>query len=407
MKAAVLSDTHLGDPESGLAYGAENRNYELLRDAIRENTGNGPLDYLILAGDILDFSIASFEEACDAARPFFLAVQHDKLANHVVYIPGNHDKHIWDAVEWEVNVIRRLKKHRNPRSFRRTQPACIDMVDGKFLLPGINEDKDTGRWGTLFLEGLFNGHKEAEIIPIFFAYPNLYIRTLSGNYLVTHGHMLELAWVLLSEMFSEVKELKDQQPMSLAHLEEFNVPLTSMICTGVGQAGELSQVCYKVMQEAKQAETGKLQEVLDTGIRKLADVLELNCFGRAALQGCRKFIPGMVERRAADTRYNEQFLTKDAVRKRFLRFYTASCAQACSAFTMDPPRKIIFGHTHIAHSEKDKPFTIDRKERDLSDLPVESVQLFNSGGWLKNDKKRSPLVFFLDESGTLTSRSIS
>jgi len=406
MKAAVLSDTHLGDPESGLAYGAENRNYELLRNAIREKTGNGPLDYLILAGDILDFSIASFEEACDAARPFFLALQHDKLAKHIVYIPGNHDKHIWDAVEWEVNVIRRLKKFRNPRSFRRTQPACIDMVDGKFLLPGINEDKDTGRWGTLFLEGLFNGHKEEEIIPIYFAYPNLYIRTPSGNFLVTHGHMLELAWVLLSEMFSEVKELKEQQPMSLAHLEEFNVPLTSMICTGVGQAGEVSKVGCTIMQEAKRSETGKLREVLDTGVVRLAEILNLDWCKTFVLNRFKSAIISTVKTSAADTRYNDEFLKDPQVRKRFAAFFTASCAQACAIFTMDPPRKIIFGHTHIAHSEKE-PFSIDRKTHGLPDLPVESVQLFNSGGWLKNDKKRSPLVFFLDESGALTSRSIS
>ena len=405
MLAAVLSDTHLGDPDSKLAHGAQSAGYQRLKEVFHERTGGGPLDFLVLSGDILDFSIASFEEACKAARPFFQAMQNDALARHIVYIPGNHDKHIWDAVEWEVNVIGRMKKHRDPRPFRRSQPACIDMVDGRFLLPGINEDETENRWGTLFLEGLFDAAGDKEIIPIFFAYPNLYVRTRQETYLITHGHMLEMAWVMLSEVFGDVNGLKELKPLSLGHLEELNVPLTAMICTGVGQAGELSKICYEVEQEAKEKKTRRLREVLDKGVSRLSRLFELSCFKRFVLGRSKNAILRMAAERSADSRYDEQFFTNPSVQERFSTFYTASCAQAREEFKLAPPRRIIFGHTHIARTEKD-PFPIEREAHDLPDLPVDSVSLYNTGGWLRNGSGNYPLVFFLDESGTLESRSM-
>ena len=407
MKTAVLSDTHLGDLKSKLAQGAGSPSYQQLKEVIHRRTGGVQLDYLILSGDILDFSIASFEDACKAARPFFQALQRDKLTKHIVYIPGNHDKHVWDAVEWEVNVIRRMKENRDPRPFRRSQPACLDMVEERFLLPGINEDKTENRWGTLFLEGLLDPKEET--IPIFFAYPNLAVRTRRETYLITHGHMLETAWVLLSETFGDVDGLKELKPLTLGHLEELNVPLTAMICTGVGQAGELSKICYEVEQEAKERKTDRLQDVLDKGVPALSRILELSWVTKNALRCFSRWILRLVKERSADSRYDEQFFTNRQMQERFVTFYTASCAQARREFGLAAPRKIIFGHTHIAVSEKE-PVCIPLKDRPLPDLPVESVELFNTGGWLENTEKepvRDPLVFFFDDGGELTSERIS
>lgn len=56
-----------------------------LRDAV------GSVDYLVLLGDIIDLSVASYEDAYRDARAFFAALQRDGLAREVVYVPGNHD----------------------------------------------------------------------------------------------------------------------------------------------------------------------------------------------------------------------------------------------------------------------------------------------------------------------------
>lgn len=407
MKAAVLSDTHLGDPRSKLALGAQSASYLRMKNVILERTGGKPLDYLILSGDILDFSIASFEDACKAARPFFCAIQGDKLAGQIVYIPGNHDKHVWDAVEWETRIIRRMKRYDDPLPFRRTQPALLDLERERFELKNVQKVPDTDRWGSLFLEGLF--HDKENSLPINIAYPNLYVKTAKETCLITHGHMLEPAWVLLSEVFGDVNGLKELKPLSLGHLEELNVPLTAMICTGVGQAGELSKICYEVEQEARRHETRRLREALDKGVRRLSRILELSCFKRFILGRIKNAILRMVAEKTAATRYDDQFFTKRPVQERFVTFYKASCAQARDMFNLEPPRKIIFGHTHLALSEK-APFSIEREKHGLPDLPVESVTLFNTGGWLENKKNepaKDPLVFFLDDSGALISERIS
>jgi 3',5'-cyclic AMP phosphodiesterase CpdA len=109
MRVAVVSDVHFGDdlctlvatgpdgePSLGPAYAA-------LRRIV------GHVDYLILLGDILDFSVASYQEAYRAARAFFVQAQEDLLAREYVYVPGNHDFDIWHTVEHQVNVINQLK----------------------------------------------------------------------------------------------------------------------------------------------------------------------------------------------------------------------------------------------------------------------------------------------------------
>ncbi len=121
MKIAIISDLHIGDYNCKLIEAhSTSTTYNRFKSTILDFTGGDPLDYLVLNGDVLDFSINSFEASCIMARPFFQALAGDAITKEIIYIPGNHDKHIWDAVEWETNIIKRLKEHKDPRGFRRT-----------------------------------------------------------------------------------------------------------------------------------------------------------------------------------------------------------------------------------------------------------------------------------------------
>jgi len=71
MRVAVLSDTHFGDPLCTLVSSGPREKepsigpaYEPLARAI------GKVDYLVLLGDILDFSVASFADKYHQARAF-------------------------------------------------------------------------------------------------------------------------------------------------------------------------------------------------------------------------------------------------------------------------------------------------------------------------------------------------
>lgn len=75
MKIAITSDIHLGDSESRLdpncsGYNKGHLFYEFV-DLLYNHSPRGPVDYLILNGDILDFSINSFANSCNIAKKFF------------------------------------------------------------------------------------------------------------------------------------------------------------------------------------------------------------------------------------------------------------------------------------------------------------------------------------------------
>jgi len=399
MNIGIISDVHLGDDHCKLIRGGNiTATYESLKNNIFKFTKKKALDYLVLDGDIIDFSINSFEESCIAAKYFFRAIEKDGLVKELIYIPGNHDKHVWDAVEWETNIIRRLKEHEDPRGFRRTQPGLIDYKSNAPLeLSGVSRVVNTKHYGTLFLEGLF---EKGKTLPINVVYPNLYIRTEKDVYLITHGHMLELAWVLLSEVFCGEPELAGKQ--GIRELEEFNIPLTSMICTGVGQGGAVSKLFYTIQKEAKRGKTGRMKKLLDNVMPKLDQLIELPGYVEflddALLIAIRKaalYLAGDV----SDSRYDEDFFKKESVRKRFLIFHAASCSQA-EELGFEAPNKIIFGHTHEPLSYE-APMEIEN----LSFVKDGKAYLYNTGGWLDEEGK-SAEIFFFDDNGSLSSVNI-
>jgi len=398
MKIAIISDTHLGDPACKLIeQGALTETYKAMQTEIKKFTGGAPLDYFVLNGDTLDFSVSAFEDSCKIARPFFREIAKNNLSKEIVYIPGNHDKHIWDAVEWETRIIRRLKNHEDPRPFRRVQEGLIDYAKGRLDLPGVTMVEGSRQYGTLFLEGLFD---KDNVLPIDIVYPNFFIKTHTDTYLITHGHMLELAWVLLSELLGGLPKISATP--DVAQLEEYNIPLTSMICTGVGQGGAVSEHFCDIQHEVKKRETTKLEDTLQNATLKLKILLELPWYKQILNRMLLGLVKKVILSKASgikDSRYDEAFFEKETVKKRFLRFYEAACAQATEELKIVPPRKIIFGHTHDPFPFS-KPLVITKDV--LPQLTVEKLTLYNAGGWLRNGAKGAE-VFFLDDSGTLSS----
>jgi 3',5'-cyclic AMP phosphodiesterase CpdA len=115
VRIAVISDTHFGDPLCTLVSSGPRERaadigpaYEAMARAI------GNVDYLVLLGDIVDFSVASYAEAYRQARCFFMRLRDDGLAKEIVYVPGNHDFDVWHTVEHQVNVINRLQQGQLP-----------------------------------------------------------------------------------------------------------------------------------------------------------------------------------------------------------------------------------------------------------------------------------------------------
>ena len=107
MKIKIVSHLHLGDPSGCLlkkgSKWSPDTGFERLVAAC--GTDN---DYLVLLGDILDFSILDYTDDYSAAQAFFFAISEKNIARDIIYIIGNHDNTLWHIVMHEANVTFRF-----------------------------------------------------------------------------------------------------------------------------------------------------------------------------------------------------------------------------------------------------------------------------------------------------------
>jgi 3',5'-cyclic AMP phosphodiesterase CpdA len=405
MRVAVLSDTHFGDPLCTLVSSGPREKepsigpaYEALARAV------GKVDYLVLLGDIVDFSVASYADAYRQARCFFRRLSEDGLTREIVYVPGNHDFDVWHTVEHQVNVINRLRQGQLPRSFKRSVPGVIDDrrrngKSRKFLLPDVVPHRDReepeAHYGNLFFDDITreasNGRLTGRKLNFNFAYPNLYLVTDEGeSLLLTHGHYFEAFWSVAAEWTSLLAfddlELEGEA-MSLREVVGINLPLHQLACTGIGQALPLSQIARTIQREAFQGRTDTLEKYFQR--------LERWVRADRSRRWPRRLIAAWVLRWAGakfrsvlasleHTRYSREFLTRPSVRERFRQYYRYSLAEterllAEHGVEIPRPTHVVFGHTH-------QPIPWEAEE--LADVvDGHSVTFCNTGGWLLRENQ--------------------
>lgn len=403
MKLAIISDTHFGDPKCALIrHGMDDLGplYGRFRDAA--GTEN---DFLVMLGDIFDFSIAPYDEAYRSARAFFLAVKRDRIAKNIIYVPGNHDFDMWHTVQQQIRIIYQLRQGRAAKDFQWSVPGLIDDREGSqhrgFQLPGIIGPVDVDRPPStekLFLNGITKGDgSDAGETNFYVAYPNLYMVTKQGmSVLMTHGHYFEAFWTLSGELIKKVAKLDDAD--RLEDLVALNMPLSQLACSGVGQAGRLMPIARSVQRQVKDMNfldtdnSGKpdIDEYIDR-FRKFVDdsvkfeswlkefASDLCLFG--LMTGVRRALTDK-----KDTRFKEDFLeSEDQEEKQRLRaFYDAACVEigelnddaSLGDLDIREPTKMIYGHTHWPFSwgpNSARKFDIGR---------AWLLESSNTGGWL-------------------------
>lgn len=399
MRIALISDTHFGDPMgtliqkdsvSGL-YGKGSK-YEAFLQAVGVNN-----DYLILLGDIFDFSVSSYAEAYEIAKAFFLQIQQDNIANEMIYVPGNHDADLWHTVEHQVNIINQLNQGAPPRPFRMSVPGIIDDRQSSahrgFTLAGVTPKGGDGpKYAGLFLDNITKPEGQATLFN--FAYPNLYFVTDTETVLITHGQYFELYWAMTGEWALKIasEELEIGAAYDLKEMVGINFPLSQLACSGIGQAGPLTDVVRKVQREVKD---GKLDTVkryldrLDDGLDELTSFpwykQYLEWLTDSASNKIKEmildYIKGMRE-----TRYNKEFMHTKDVQERFLKFYNASLIEIDElnrdyGYGIQVPNSVIYGHTHRPTKWNDP------KAPKIGSVQAAGrpIRLYNSGGWLESN----------------------
>ncbi len=385
MTIAIISDTHIGDSASRLVdkkgiFSQKLPAYGKLKKGILEFTNGSPLKYLVLNGDVMDFSINSIDQSISIAQPFFKQISRDKLTEHIIYIPGNHDKQVWDGIQWDTSIIGNLSEYYLPKPFKRIQPVHIP-AKGDIKLEGIKKDKK-GKYGNLFLKGLFGDPDNNPTIIL--AYPNLYIeRKDNPTIIVTHGHMFETAWVLLSDLFHGVSGLPDE--IGLKELEEWNVPITSMICTGVGSGGDVSRLFYKIQRQLYEKNTKLLSRTLDRVLPRLKNEFGFPWYKKILIPDwlIKKIIISTASK-TEDPRSLEKYFDFDKKKVEHFKNFFRATKNELKRLKLPDSNTIIFGHTHYPYSARE-PY---------SPKILPELTFYNTGGWLKESKAE---VFLMDD----------
>lgn len=430
MRVAIVSDTHLGDdlcvlvaPGEGGGSPVSGPGYAALRDAV------GQADYLVLLGDVIDFSVASYDRAYRDAKAFFLQVQRDRLAREILYVPGNHDFDIWTVVEHQVNVINRLKEGELPRPFHRAVPGVLDLREKRprLRLPDVAAHPEwherRSDYGGLFLdhitlepstEGRRKGRGERLLFD--FAYPNLYLVTPDGEtVLLTHGHYFEAYWALLGEWALQLAggdlPLEHSDELSVRELVGVNFPLNQLASSGVGQAYPLSRLARTLQLDLYAGRPTLFDRYLGRLQAAVADRL----FSGIPFHPIRSWLAARARGRLVaafaaneQTRFSRAFLSRPAVRQRVRRYYRACLAEIARlrevhGLDLAPPGHVVFGHTH-------QPIPWGSDEL-VDDVDGRALRFCNTGGWVLREDRDGKRDFvgaevLLFETG-LPARSVS
>ncbi len=447
LKLAAISDTHFGDPKCALLdrHGETWKTSARCDELLKKVAG---CDYLVLMGDILDFSIVSYKEAYEAASVFFkamVAVPEENRVKQIIYLPGNHDFGIWHTVEHEVNVIRRLRgddgKPKLPRSFRWTVPGVIDdrHGEGRLDLVGVTarQKPDGADYGGLFLDGLTDGK-----IPFNVAYPNLYIIDRAGNCaLLTHGHYFDKAWSylgacgidVLGPTVSDIKlkrgtmvDMKTYIP-AISDFVAMNFPVNQLLCSGFGMAGPLTAGIRDIQRLAKDIATyEKAGLSYDEGIKSFKGYLER--IDRELLdplvesfwwEGLSDTGIGLLKKKVLDkvrdyrsARGDEAYLLNEETKANVI-YYLHACLgeireikpKLKNAPDVMFPTRLIYGHTHDP-----VPYQTEKNAQlDFNDYQVEYA---NTGSFLKSPEPDDPEnfkgaeVMLYDSENGFTSKTI-
>lgn len=230
LRIAIISDTHFGDPLGTLVTASPKEPTPAIGPAYAPFArAVGHVDYLILLGDIIDSSVASYQEAYRHPRTFFRRLQEDQLAREIIYIPGNHTI-----------------------STCGTQPSERRAFDLQLGLP------------------------------------HLYLVTGDGSsILLTHGHYLEAFWAFAAEWTKRLAfddlDLEEDQELSLREMVGINLPLNQLACAGIGQAQPLAELARQIQREISAGQTSSLKNYFERFERSLRESSNLSWAKRMAL----------------------------------------------------------------------------------------------------------------------------
>ncbi|UCC84506.1 MAG: metallophosphoesterase [Gemmatimonadota bacterium] len=242
VRYVCLSDLHLGEPDSILtplmptSHAVDPRGAGpvleqlvlCLEQVVARNSGDRrPI--LILNGDVLELAFGTFDQALTNFERLVGLLLERELFEKLVYIPGNHDHHIWEVAretQYGNTLAGRSANDGGLPPLRHVTSLHLEEAVPAFLLNKI-------------IEGVHPPHgPDEEGHEVLVVYPNLALLDESGNRCVLfhHGHYVEP----LYHFFSKLRRwlFPDRpQAQSIDEIEEENFAWIEFVWSLLGRSG--------------------------------------------------------------------------------------------------------------------------------------------------------------------------
>ncbi len=387
IRYVCLSDTHFGEEDSLLTclrrddYACDPR---LASPALRglvealahllEGQSGAPKPTLLLNGDILELAFASYSQSLATFERFMELVVSPgrEIFDKVVYLPGNHDHHVWEIARETQYVTQVLQSrryedgppppiHATPLELEGHPPVVSFLLDP--LMRHVRGVADP----TAFLD-----------YPVFIAYPNLGLFHPSRDRCVVlhHGHFLESLYFAMSALRRKLFP-EDPPVETVAQAESENWAWIDFVWSLLGRSGDAgmrAEVLYKRLQypmnlrsfiaelAARIAEGSDLPLIPGDWLEeKILHLIFTRVAERLGGERCR---PG--ESDESDTERGIQRYLFELTYRQIAEEHGRVPAEVA----------FIFGHTH-------KPF-----ERLFEDPRGATVEVYNTGGWAVDNADR-------------------
>jgi len=402
IKYVCLSDMHLGaenslltklttdcaDTEPTKPSPALVQLVECLKSLISQND-NGEKPILILNGDILELALTTDNLAAMAFERFIELIlpanEADRLFKEIIYLPGNHDHHLWETARETqyVNYINTSKEQ---------QPGCLlkipwhttKMFDPNPPVPAT------------FLNGIIHRYphlgEEGHRFEINTVYPSFGILSPDSARcaIFSHGHFIESMYMLMSElrglMFPEGKPAS-----SIYAIEAENFAWIDFFWSTMGRSGSVGSDVELVYDKLQSEEAlGKLLDNLVDGLDERYDLPGPDVVAKMVLKWVlHKALKAIKDRERLTPEKDLSDDAEEGLKNFLVGPVLDQIIQERSGNI--PDMTFVFGHTH-------KPFQRDM-QFGASFHPWSRV--YNSGGWVVDTLSCAPThggaVILLDE----------
>ncbi|HEY3374708.1 MAG TPA: metallophosphoesterase [Candidatus Aquicultor sp.] len=386
IRYVCLSDMHLGEesslltnlqpgslePDLSQASTVLERLTGCLRHLIEGNRGPKK-PTLILCGDTLEFALALDNQAAMAFERFIELTMHtgEPLFESIIYIPGNHDHHLWELAR-ETQYLNFIQRKAPGEYLPVPWHSTKLFIENEPYVP------------VRFLTGLVQRHEHFKDYVVAAAYPNLGLITEDKRKCIVfhHGHFIESMYMLMSTL-KTILFPEHVIPDNVRDLEAENYAWIDFFWSTMGRSGEAGtdiEVIYHRMQDPDAFK--RLLKTLASSVAKkigfpgVFDLVETELLHQLL---CILADVAFALERNKDIGY----LSADAENglKRYVGGPVKNQLLSECGGTLPSDITFVFGHTHKAYHE---------------DMPIpgfaNNIHLCNTGGWVFEQPVLRPVI---------------